>query len=331
MKLSEALTAVGGSCTLVQDEEFSILELCSRVRREGALTFLEKERFVTSLEHPNIACVICTPELRDKIPPQIKGVVLTENPKALFYKIHNLLAAKQERRPSQIDSTAKISPLAYIAPYNVIIGKNVEIQPFVTVGENTVIEEDVLICSGTIVGAQSFSPVPDGDKMFLAKDAGGTRIERGVEICGQCDIACGTLQLDTTVVGAYTKLDAKVHIGHGSVLGKRNRLPSGAHVAGNCIIGDDIWIGVNATISNRIVVGDGARVSLGSVVTKDVPAGVTVTGNFAIEHQQFLRNLKKSLIKEDSSVNGEQTPPPRTIREDLIFHAAPRDLQREAA
>lgn len=95
--------------------------------------------------------------------------------------------------------------------------------------------------------------------------------------------------------GANSKLDAKVHIGHGTVLGKRVLVPSGAHIAGNCIVGDDVWVGVNATVSNRISIGDGARVSLGSVVTKDVPAGQTVTGNFAIDHKKFLSNLKKSL------------------------------------
>lgn len=63
-------------------------------------------------------------------------------------------------------------------------------------------------------------------------------------------------------------------------------------------MGSDVWIGVNATISNRIRIGDGARVSLGSVVTKDVPAGATVTGNFAIDHRQFLKNLKASLADD---------------------------------
>lgn len=308
MKLSQILDAADCPHTLVRDGEFSVLELCTRIRAERALTFLENPKYAGSLENSDISCVICTPETRDAVPAHVEGLVLTEHPKTLFFKLHNLLAERRERRPSKIDDTARISPLAWVAPYNVVIGKNVEIEPFVMIGENTVIEDDVRICVGTIVSAQSFDPVPDGDAMFLAKDAGGTRIEKGVEICGQCDIACGTLQLDTTVIGAYTKLDAKVHVGHGSVLGRRNRLPSGAHVAGNCVLGDDIWIGVNATVSNRVVIGDGARVSLGSVVTKDVPAGMTVTGNFAIEHRQFLRNLKASLSGGQNAESRSPSP-----------------------
>ncbi|MGN1151821.1 MAG: hypothetical protein ACI4SN_06650 [Lachnospiraceae bacterium] len=57
-------------------------------------------------------------------------------------------------------------------------------------------------------------------------------------------------------------------------------------------VGADSWVGVNATISNRIQVGNHARVSLGSVVTKDVKDGQTVTGNFAIDHTDFINNLK---------------------------------------
>lgn len=297
MKLSEALREIGCPDLLIRDGEFSVLEQCTRVRAPSALTYLEKEKFLPFMDNTNISCAICTPGIQDSIPRHIQGLAVAESPKLLFFKIHNLLAARQERKPTVIDASARVSPQAYIAPYNVVIGKNAEIQPFVAIGENTVIEDDVKICFGTIVSSQGFTSVRDGETMFLATDAGSTLIQRGAEICGQCDIACGLLQMDRTVIGAYTKLDAKVHIGHGAVLGKRVLIPSGAHVAGNCVVGDDVWIGVNATVSNRITIGGGARVTLGSVVTKDVPSGETVTGNFAIPHRIFMRNLKASLAE----------------------------------
>ncbi|WP_295761787.1 hypothetical protein [uncultured Oscillibacter sp.] len=313
MKLSTVLKEIGHLDMLVRDGEFSILEQCTRIRGAYALTYLEKEKFAASLEDPDITCVICTPETVNSIPGHIQGLAVTRTPKLLFFKIHGLLVSRRERRPTVIDPSARVSPQAYVAPYNVTIGKDVEIQPFAAIGENTTIEDGVRICFGTLVGSQGFTSVRDGETMFLAADAGKTLIRQGAEICGHCDIACGLLEMDTTIIGAYSKLDAKVHIGHGAVLGERVLIPSGAHVAGNCIIGDDVWIGVNATISNRIVIGDGARVSLGSVVTKDVPAGETVTGNFAIPHRAFLRNLKASLAEKTYA---EQMPPPRGLSED---------------
>lgn len=50
-------------------------------------------------------------------------------------------------------------------------------------------------------------------------------------------------------------------------------------------------------VSIRITIDDCAWVSLGPVVTKNVPAGEIVTGNFAILHQKFMRNLKASLTE----------------------------------
>jgi maltose O-acetyltransferase len=44
-------------------------------------------------------------------------------------------------------------------------------------------------------------------------------------------------------------------------------------------IGDDVWIGGGAIILPGITIGNGAIVGAGSVVTHDVPPGVTVAGN----------------------------------------------------
>lgn len=296
MILSEMLRKIDCPAELLRDGSFTVLEQCTRIRAPEALTYLENRKYLGTLEHPDISCVICIPELADQLPSHIGGIAVTRSPKLLFFLLHNMLVAQREKIPTKIDPSAEISPQAYIAPYGVVIGPGVQIDPFVAVYENSTIMQRVHICAGTVIGGQSFTAVRDTQGgMFLAKDAGGVLIEEYVEICADCHIACGTLGKDLTVVGSYSKLDAKVHIGHGTVLGKRVLVPSGAHIAGNCVVGDDVWVGVNATISNRITIGDGARVSLGSVVTKEVPAGQTVSGNFAIDHQKFLSNLKKSL------------------------------------
>jgi len=300
--LSSILTQIHDPCTLKSDGTFSTLEQCTRIRSGNALTYLESTKYREYLNNDRISCLICASELESVIPNSIQGVVVTPTPKAVFFHIQNLLVQKKEKWPTQIAPSARISESAVIAPYNVIIGENVEIQPQVVIHENVSIGDNVRICSGTIVGGQSYTAVKDADGgMFLALDAGSVKIESGVEICGGCHIACGTLENDCTTIGAFTKLDAMVHIGHGTVIGKYTLIPAGAMISGNCEIGDHVWIGVNATVSNRIVIGDNARVSLGSVVTKDVPDGVTVTGNFAIPHATFLRNLKASLSDSAAS------------------------------
>ena len=44
-------------------------------------------------------------------------------------------------------------------------------------------------------------------------------------------------------------------------------------------IGKNVWIGAGALLMPGVTVGDDALIGAGSVVTRDVPAGVTVVGN----------------------------------------------------
>lgn len=44
-------------------------------------------------------------------------------------------------------------------------------------------------------------------------------------------------------------------------------------------IEDDVWIGANATICGGVTIGKGSIIGAGSVVTKDIPAGVIAVGN----------------------------------------------------
>ena len=53
------------------------------------------------------------------------------------------------------------------------------------------------------------------------------------------------------------------------------------------IIGDDVWVGCNCTILKGVKIGNGSIIGAGSVVTKDVPAGVMAAGNPA----RVIKNL----------------------------------------
>jgi len=61
-------------------------------------------------------------------------------------------------------------------------------------------------------------------------------------------------------------------------------------IAGRARVGEQAWIGASATVSNAIRVGARARVRLGAVVIRDVPAGASVSGNFAVDHARTLRD-----------------------------------------
>lgn len=298
MLLSEATKGLNGQ--LISDSDFSCIAFATEAEQTNFLTFLEKEKFLPALDNPNISCVLITPELKDQVPAHIRGVFCCDRPKAALFEIHNALVTNEEYTgnsfETRIGKNCNISPLAAIDAHNVEIGDNVTIEPFVTIKGWVKIGNNVIIRSGSVIGAKgfSFSKDKDGNNMPVT-DCAKIVIEDNVEIFEQVGITTGIFPWEVTLIGAGSKIDGQGFVAHGSHIGKDCMLAGGCKCCGNVKLGDGVWIGPGAVVSNRVEVGDGARVSLGAVVTRNVPAGQTVSGNFAIEHTRFMQNLKESV------------------------------------
>lgn len=65
-------------------------------------------------------------------------------------------------------------------------------------------------------------------------------------------------------------------------------------------VGDSVWFGGGVTVLPGVTIGDRAVVGAGSVVTRDIPAGVLAAGNPA----RVLRELKEETEKEDRDPAG---------------------------
>lgn len=301
MILSDVVKEFKG--TLLYDGEFKRLDYCTVKENGPFLTFMEREKFLPALlDNTEISCVLCTPQLAEKMPVGV-GVYITEEPKACFEEIHNLLADSSEyllpNFDTEIGSNCEISPLAFIASKNVIIEDDVFVGPFAYIGEHSTIKRGCKIYNHATIGGRSFSYARKGiDEVVGLRDCGQVILDEEVEIMSYTHLARGILPTDCTYIGRRTILDAHIHVGHGAQLAERVFIAAGATLGGNCRIGRDSWIGVNACVSNRIVVGERCRVSIGAVATKDVPDDTIVTGNFAIEHSQFIRNLKKQFARD---------------------------------
>lgn len=281
---------------LLEDGTFQTLEYCTGSLEVPFLTFMANPKFVDKMS-PFASCVLCSAELADRLPPSVQGVFITELPKESFQKIHNRLSREDAYRlptkPNKVGEGCVISDRANIAVNSVEIGNRVIIEDNVTIFDHVTIGNDCIIRSGAVIGGKAFTFAGTKDNRILGmEDLGQVVIGDRVEVFSLTHIAKGILPTDITEIKDDAKIDALVQIGHGSVIGERTLIAEGAVIAGNVCIGTDAWVGVNATVSNRIRIGDHARVSLGSVVTKDVAQGQTVTGNFAIEHSRFLQHLK---------------------------------------
>lgn len=298
--LSQVTRGLQGN--LIKDGEFDTLEYCTGEIQQPFLTFMENPKFIHRISK-YATCVLCREELAKELPEGIKGIFVTEMPKIAFHQIHNKLSSLsnygEEKRNNTIGIDCKISKTANISSNNVVIGDRVIIENNVTIEENVIIGDDCIIHSGAVVGGKAFTFARMKDEAIIGLvDLGYVVLGKRVEIFPLSHIARGILPTDKTIIGDDSKIDALVHIGHGAKIGKRTLIAASALISGNVKIGNDSWVGVNATISNRITIGNNARVSLGAVVTKDVADYETVTGNFAIEHERFIQQLKKS-VKDD--------------------------------
>ena len=281
---------------LRRNGSFSLLTLCDFQTDADALTFIEHEKYIPIIKkNPNIKCIICTNELFDKIPKSVEGVCVSHSPKTDFFFLHNYLCHMEEYNrlefETQIGNNCSISPLAYVDTKNVIIGNNVNIEEFASIKANTQIGDNVTICSGAIVGSNGFEFKKTNDSIVYIEHAGGVRIGNNVDIyCNAC-VCKAIFPWDDTVIDDDTKIDNLVHIAHACKIGKRNIITACVIICGSALIEDDVYVGPNATIA-KINMLEKSKASLGSVVTKNVESGSTVSGNFAVDHFKFLQHIK---------------------------------------
>jgi len=279
---------------VIRNGEFQSLGLVTH-DRPRLLVFLEHEQHLARLlENRHTACVVTTQDLAEKLPSRL-AVAIADNPRKTFYEFHNDLVANTEfywkSFATEISPGAHIHPRAFVAERNVRIGKGTVIEAGVTVLERSIIGDDVVLRAGCTVGSQGFEFKRIEGQILPVAHGGGVRLHDRVEIQANCALSRSVFG-GFTELGEDTKLDNLIHVAHNVRIGKRCLLAASVMVAGSVIIGDDVWIGPGASISSEVAIGDGASITIGSVVTKDVPPGQRVTGNFAIAHDKFVAFLR---------------------------------------
>jgi UDP-3-O-[3-hydroxymyristoyl] glucosamine N-acyltransferase len=151
----------------------------------------------------------------------------------------------------------------------------------------SVIGADVILHSGARIGSDGFGyTFVDGAHLKMPQ-VGRAVIEDGVEIGANTTVDRGSL--GDTLVGAGSKIDNLVHIAHNVRIGALSLLAALSGVAGSSRLGKRTWLGGKAGVINQIEVGDDARVAVGSLVTRNVAPGDTVSGSPARPHREELR------------------------------------------
>jgi sugar O-acyltransferase (sialic acid O-acetyltransferase NeuD family) len=111
------------------------------------------------------------------------------------------------------------------------------------------------------------------------------RVERSrwIEVGEGTVICAGNILTTNILLGRHVQINLDCTIGHDVVMGDFATLAPGVHVSGCVRLGRRVYVGTGAVIINGtqdapLVIGDDAIIGAGAVVTKSVPAGVTVVG-----------------------------------------------------
>lgn len=255
------------------------------------------------------AC-ITTEELAADAPAAC-AVLIASEPRAAFAAIADTFYPSLEG----LEMTEPVAPDAALgkgvrlAP-GVVVGPGATIGDRVTIGANTFIGPGVVLGPGCVVGANvtlmfciigaramihpgvrigqdGFGFVPTSSGLLKVPQLGRVVIHDEVEIGANTAIDRGALA--DTVIGAGTKIDNLVQIGHNVVIGRNCIIVSQVGISGSCRLGDGVVLGGQVGLADHLDIGDGAQAAAQSGLMRDVGRGEVVMGYPAKPVRQFWR------------------------------------------
>lgn len=310
---SDIAAAVGGE---IRGDPTARVNAVAPLHRAGPadLTFLATARYASLLAGRAPGVLLVTPDLADT-PAAAQATIVVDKPQeALLALLPQLY--HRPRRPSAIHHTAVLGRGASlgddvaIGPYAVIgngasIGNGSTIEAHVVVGDGVRVGNDchlfpgvtlyagselgarVIAHAGVRIGGDGYGYVFAGNAHQKIPHVGRCLIHDDVEIGANTTIDRGSI--DDTVIGAGTKIDNLVQIGHNCRVGRMCLVMSQVGLAGSTKVGDGVILAGQVGVGGHLEIGDRARLGGQSGVFGDVPAGETWSGYPARPHRESLR------------------------------------------
>ncbi|HEX4495895.1 MAG TPA: UDP-3-O-(3-hydroxymyristoyl)glucosamine N-acyltransferase [Thermoanaerobaculia bacterium] len=209
-----------------------------------------------------------------------------------------------------VDAGATVHPAAHVGPYAVIgagsrIAAGAAVLAFVAVGRDCAVGEGAvlhphavlydgtevgagsIIHAGVVLGADGFGYATHGGAHHKVPQVGRVILEADVEVGANSTIDRATL--GETRIGAGTKVDNLVQVGHNVVTGKHCILCGQAGIAGSARLGSYVVLAGQSGVAGHIELGDGAQVAAKSAALSSVEPRTAVAGIPAVEMRKWRR------------------------------------------
>lgn len=260
---------------------------------EGDLVFVDHPKYYDTCLKSAASFIIINKQVEI---PEGKAILVTDEPFEAYLKIVDHYrpftpATKPVSDTAVIGEGTVIMPNTFIGNH-VQIGTNCIIHPGVTILDYCVLGNDVVIQSGTVIGSDAFyyNKKTNRDIHYKKmKSCGRVVIEDGVEIGAGCTIDRGVTA--DTLIGAGTKMDNMVHIGHDTTVGKNCLFAAQVGIAGACVIEDEVILWGQVGVSKTLTIGKGAVINAQSGVPSDVAGGKVYFGTPIMEAKEKMKEL----------------------------------------
>ncbi|MDD5457964.1 MAG: UDP-3-O-(3-hydroxymyristoyl)glucosamine N-acyltransferase [Phycisphaerae bacterium] len=274
------------------------------------VTFVSDLQRIKDIAKTNACALIVSEFVQDD-----KAQLKVKNVSAAMIETINLFFP-EPKAEGGIDPTAKISEKASIGedvsigPNAVIedgveiaassfigagcfIGKNTKIGKSCRIDHNVVIYHGceigsfVIIQANSTIGGTGFGYAPVDGMPKLIPHVGNVVLDDYVEIGANCCV--DRAKFGRTHIGAGTKMDNLVQIGHNVQIGKCCLIVSGVGIGGSAKVGNGVVLAGQVAVSDHVTLGDGVMAGAKSLVIHDVVAGTGVFGIPAIGKNEALR------------------------------------------
>ena len=311
MKLGELATRLGAALHGDADVEVTGVKGIE-VAGPSEITFVANPRYTALARTTAAAAVLVEPEFPEIATPTLR----IKNPYLAFSRALGFFYQPPAYAPgihptAVIDPTAEIGGGAHIGAY-VVVGPGVRLGPHATllphvvlypavqagshlfahahavVREGCILGDHVRLENGAIVGADGFGFAKnDAGHWEKIPQSGPVRLGDRVDV--QANACIDRATVGATEIGAGTKIDNLVQVGHGSKVGENTLLCAQAGLAGSSVVGNNAILAGQAGVAGHCTLADGVILTAQSGVSHDVPAGKMISGSPAFDNRVWLR------------------------------------------
>lgn len=279
-----------------------------------SVTFVANPKYSALARTTHAAALIVEPSF-----PALKTATLrTPNPYLAWSKAIEIFHPAPRYAPgvhptAVVAASASVGARAHLAAYVVVgercvLGDDAVLLPHVVlydgvnvgdrfmahahavVREGCRLGDDVVLQNGAVIGADGFGFAKNAEGRWVKiVQSGPAVLENAVEV--QANACVDRASIGETRIGAGTKIDNLVMVGHGSTVGENTLLCSQVGLAGSTTVGNNVILAGQVGAAGHLTIGDGAIATAQTGIPSDVAPGAVVSGYPATDNRTWLRTV----------------------------------------